>query len=523
MSSLKNTIMKPIRHLCSIALFFICSNCSANNIVLSNITSVTGSNYVQLQFDLSWENSWNNAINRDAAWIFFKFKDYDGTWRHLNLTNANNSITSGYTIQVPTDLTGAFIYRNSGSGTVTLTGVQVGVNVLPGSFDIKGFAIEMVRIPMESTYYVGDGSGISTYQSGVTGTPLLINANTITMGTTSGQLNDPFGNGVLAANFPIGYNTAGASLNLYMMKHEITQGAYRDFLNALTYTQQATRTGSAPNSVAGTMANGLGGINRRNGLKIATPGVSTTTAAVYGCDLNNNSVYNETTDGEWLPDNYLTYMDVAAFLDWAALRPMTEMEFEKASRGPLTAISGEFASGTNAINTGPIWPLSNSGATNEVVTTYSGSAFNTNITYQATAPSGNAPLRVGINATAYATRISAGAGYYGALDLSGNVFEVAVSTQNAAGRSYTGVSGNGTLNAAGDADQDFWPGINGNTTTTNANLAYAGTGVTGAAGIVQRGGCCGTTSLTCQVSYHAPGLTTDTRSGGAGGRGVKSF
>ena len=112
--------MKSIRIFCIIAILFVSTNIKANNIVISNITSVTGSGFVQLQFDLSWDNSWSNLINRDAAWVFFKFKDLDGAWRHLDLTNANNSITAGFTIQVPPDLTGAFIARNLGSaGTYT--------------------------------------------------------------------------------------------------------------------------------------------------------------------------------------------------------------------------------------------------------------------------------------------------------------------------------------------------------------------------------------------------------------------
>lgn len=503
-------------------MLFICTNLKANNIVISNITSVTGSGFVQLQFDLSWENSWTNAINRDAAWIFFKFKDLDGTWRHLNLTNANNSITGGYTISVPTDLTGAFIYRNSGSGTVTLTGVRVGVTNLPGSFDINGFAIEMVRLPMDATYSLGDGSGSFSYQTSTTpAIPYLVSTNTITMGATAGLLNDGLGNGTLATGFPIGYNTGGASMNLYMMKHEISQAAYRDFLNTLTYTQQATRTVVLPNSVAGTLALGL--IVNRNGMKIATAGVSTTTPAVYGCDLNNNSIYNEATDGEWIACGYLTYMDVAAFLDWAALRPMTELEFEKACRGPLTPVNNENAAGTSAIVAGPTWSISNGGANNEVVTTYSGSVFNANINYNVVAP-GSDPMRVGIHATAFATRISAGAGYYGALDLSGNVSDFTVGTHNAAGRSFTGVSGNGTLNAAGDADEDFWPGINGNITVTTANTAYAGTGVTGAAGHQSRGGNSGAgAAVNVGVSFRFNTGGTSTRSQVTGGRGVKSW
>src|SRR5205085_6034630 len=117
--------MKSIRTLFTAVLFFTgtAMTVRANNILLSNITSVPGTGYVQLQFDLSWDNSWNNGTNHDAAWIFFKFKDNDGTWHHLHMTSSNNVITAGYTISIPPDLTGAMIYRNSGSGTVSLTAV----------------------------------------------------------------------------------------------------------------------------------------------------------------------------------------------------------------------------------------------------------------------------------------------------------------------------------------------------------------------------------------------------------------
>jgi formylglycine-generating enzyme required for sulfatase activity len=341
------------------------------------------------------------------------------------------------------------------------------------------------------------------------------------MGTSAGQLNDGLGNGTLATGFPIGYNSAGPSLNLYMMKHEVSQAAYRDFLNTLTYTQQVKRTAAAPNSVAGTMAIGL--IAYRNGIKISTPGVSATTPAVYGCDLNNNSVYNETTDGEWVACGYLAYMDMAAFLDWAALRPMTELEFEKSCRGPLVPVSGEFAPGTATSST-YTFPLNNAGTTNESIT-YSGSVLNANINHNLASPGGNSPTRVGIHATAGATRISAGAGYYGVLDLSGNLLESCVTTGNVAGRSFTGVNGNGELNSAGDADVNFWPGINGNVTTTAANSVYGGaTGVTGAAGIFSRGGACGYNPSLSQTSDRSYALAgTSTRIQVIGGRGVKSW
>ena len=525
--------MRYFKLFISIAFVFICGNLRANNILISNVTSVTGSGYVQLQFDLSWENSWyTNATNYDAAWIFFKFKDNDGTWRHLSLTNANNTVTGGYTITVPADKTGAFIYRSaSGSGTVTLTGIQVGVINLPGSFDVKGFAIEMVRIPSADTYYLGDGTNASNYyKTGVSsGTPFLVNSNTVTLGTGGTELNDQMSSGFtgpLAASFPIGYNST-TPFALYMMKHEITQGAYRDFLNTLTYTQQTSRTNVAPNSAAGTFVVAPSA-TRRNGLKIATPGVASATPAVYGCDLNGTGGYNETTDGEWIPEGYLIWPDVAAFLDWAALRPMTELEYEKACRGPNAAVLGEVASGTAAINTN-LLTLNNSGAANEVVASYPGSVYNSNINYQNSSNGGSGnPMRVGIHATAYATRISSGAGYYGCLDLSGNTVEMTVHTGNVAGRSFTGLSGDGTLTTAGDANTDFWPGINGNTIVLSANTAFGGaTGVTGSAGVIYRGGNAGSSAASILVSIRSGvgsvGGTRGATQSLDGGRGVKSF
>src|SRR5207253_7273574 len=109
---------------------------------------------------------------------------------------------------IPPDLTGAMIYRNSGSGTVSLTAVRLGVENLPGSFDIKGFAIEMVQIPMSDTYYLGDGES-GTYYSNNVGGPFLVNANTISLGFGAGLLDDGIANTTVTLNssYPIAYNT----------------------------------------------------------------------------------------------------------------------------------------------------------------------------------------------------------------------------------------------------------------------------------------------------------------------------
>ena len=498
-----------------------------NGITITNLTSVPGSGFVQLKFNLTWNNSWNNSVNHDAAWIFFKFKDNDGTWHHLNLTNTNNVIADGYSVDVPPDGTGAMIYRSvAGVGTVSLNSIMVGVQNLPGSFDVKGFALEMVQIPIQDKYYLGDGALQSNYQAGVVGGPFLVEANTISLGNTAGLLIDPLtSTSSLATGFPIAYNSGGASQSLYMMKHEISQAAYRDFLNTLTYNQQATRTGTSPSNSSRTMAMITSVLGRRSSIQIQTPGVASTTPAVYGCNLNNNGVFNEASDGEWIGCNYLIYPDVAAFLDWSALRPMSEMEFEKGCRGPLYPVLGENAAGTT-LTASYTYPISNPGSANESIT-YSGSVLNANITYNVTSPGSNAPTRVGIHATSVSNRISAGAGYYGALDLSGNIEEFTVGTYNVAGRTFTGVNGNGELNAAGDADENFWPGINGNFNTTVANTKYNGvTGVIGQAGVITRGGSAGYTGFNLnRVSFRSfTGTYTDyPRNGISGGRGVKNW
>jgi hypothetical protein len=521
-SFIKNQLMKKAYWLLFIAVIFSLRS-FANGIILSNLTSVSGPNYVQLQFDISWNNSWFNATNHDAAWVFFKLKDNDGQWKHLSLTGANNSIGAGYAIVVPPDLTGAMIRRTSnGSGTVTLTGVQLGVINLPGNFDIKGFALEMVQIPLNVPYYLGDGESGTFYEHSNSGLPFLVNSSSITTGTGAGQLNDRIENGPLVAGYPVGY--AATSNLLYMMKHEITQAAYRDFLNTLTYTQQATRTAFAPNSIVGNpaLANG-----NRNSIKVATTGVASTTPAVYGCNLNGNGVFNEADDGEWIACCNLTWMDVAAFLDWSGMRPMTEMEFEKSCRGPIFPEVAENAAGTAAA-AAYVYPISNANTVNESIT-YSGSVFSGNFTYSSTAPSLapfiNSPVRAGIHATANASRISAGAGYYGALDLSGNIEEFAVTSGNTAGRSFTGINGDGALTTAGDANEDFWPGIGNNSATSLPNLAFTGSiGVTAAAGIMTRGGGCGSNGTNgLKVSFRIAGVGTSTRGLMSGGRGVKSW
>ena len=90
--------------------------------------------------------------------------------------------------------------------------------------------------------------------------------------------------------------------------------------------------------------------------------------------------------------------------------------------------------------------------------------------------------------------------------------EPTVGIMNHAGRSFTGKIGNGTLNSSGDADEDYWPGINGNTSSVTANAVYAGTtGCTGYGGTCLRGGNLAVPSSQLAVSYRSVSPLSNTR------------
>jgi formylglycine-generating enzyme required for sulfatase activity len=290
----------------------------------------------------------------------------------------------------------------------------------------------------------------------------------------------------LASGYPTGFNA------FYAMKYEISQQQYVDFLNTLTFTQQAARTIVAPNSAAGTPALIAGNANR-NGIDIQTPGTSATVPAVYACNLNGNSTYNESEDGQHIACNYLSWDDLIAYLDWAALRPMTELEYEKSCRGNQNPTANEFAWGNTSATA--LSGLSNASTMSEAASNTS-----SNIAYNNAFTSG--PVRAGIFATSSSTRATSGAGYYGNMELSGNLWERVVTLGNATGRTFSGVHGNGTLTSGGAANVSGWP-------------TAAGAGL--------KGGGFESNNLNASISGRASAASGDnSRQSDFGGRGARS-
>ncbi len=422
----------------------------ANNITISNVTltgQVAASDTWQVQFDISWENSWRTSTaeaNHDAAWVFIKFRaGLDPTWRHATLS-AGGHVGP---LAPASDQKGAFIRRNvDGIGSFSSTGVQLRWNYGASGvadndlIEVRVLAIEMVLVP-QGAFVVGDGTstGIERhFEAGNSGAPFTISSEAaLTLGgtaatnlcnhnnvTTGGGNNDDFNyttTTTLPAAFPKGFNA------FYLMKYECTQGQYVDFLNMLTATQASARFAgmSASTGVGGLTIDDTG----------TAPELYVTTTPERGCGT-------------------IALPDLLAYADWTALRPMSELEYEKACRGNRPAVANEYAWATTSLR-GSQYTATNAGAANETVNAI-GTEGNANI--QGLLVPGR-PLRTGIFSGSLVSpdRQASGAGYYGAMELSGNLDEMTISVGTVAARTFTGGHGDGALTAGGLADVSGWP------------------------------------------------------------------
>lgn len=522
----------------------------ANNVQISNVSIINnGPGNIQVQFDVSWDNSWRintGQNNYDGAWVFFKYKTSGGDWVHLNLTGSNNVIPTGAEIfQNPTGInkTGAMIFRSStnmGVGNISFTAVRLGViSTLPYNIDVKAFAIEMVYVPAPTSRpFFGDGDGTNESafalhyadNTATTNSVLPMKCDATGNAFDDNELKTDgmyvYSNDTIQTTNPLGSLDPFPTMKaLWCMKYEISQAGYRDFLNTLTYDQQTTRTTNAPSSPTGTGALTTAG-NARNYIEISIPGISNTQSAVYGCDGNNNNVYDESADGEWVACNFLNWPDVAAFLDWSGLAPMSELQFERICRGASSAgaqpaIFGEYAWGSTSIFAST-YNLNNQGLASEIANNASPTLGNA--VYASTFSTG--PLRVGSFATATSSRETSGASFYGIMEMSGNVEEYCIHFGSVSGRTCRYVpNGDGRLAATGNAQlpvggAGFWPGMEGNSSIVTANTCSGSCEVSGFAGIRLRGGSISAPSSDLSVSDRSQNFLPTARAKDRGGRGV---
>jgi len=484
-------------------MLMLSSAAFANNLSVSteihNVALVgknPSSHTYDIRFDISQDNSWfiagapSSTANWDAVWVFAKYSTWEGSawgdWKHCKLLNTGYSAPEGSQLdfgQTEGVYLGAFLRRNStGSGTVSWTNVSIRWDYGADGVDdttivkVKVFGIEMVYIP-QGAFYLGSGgteSGSFTNGSWVSGAtiPFQVTSEAVlTIASSEGNLwgtstsgNNTIGPaGTLPAGYPKGFQA------FYLMKYEITQGQYADFLNMLTSTQAASRYYSS-------LANRY---------------------TISGSHPNHSASR---------PDrvcNWLSWPDVAAYAAWSALRPFTELEFEKACRGPNSPVASEYAWGSTGITAAAAISGAEDGT--ETITTANANCCYGNKTFSG-GDGGRGPLRAGIFAKSATTRAQAGAGYYGNMELSGNVWERPVTVGNSQGRLFTGSHGSGALSADGFATNADWPGI-------------AAGEVSGATGVGFRGGFWhnGYTYVRASDRYYAA-CTSARRSYGSGGR-----
>jgi len=428
-----------------------------------NVTTV-GQDAVQktikVQFDLSWENSWRDDINYDAAWVFIKYKDTDGLWKHGTLQQEGSATGTGTTstVDVTEDGVGSFIFRSQkDTGDFSIKSAHLtwnyGINGVPdpAGLEIRVFAIEMVYIPegyfsmdnylnmvnyfdetdewkntdiclsvehglidkykfhncnIDYHFYIEDGKPVDYCNDWENNCTMKYNYISFKVKGGFGADSSPYYEENINPDYPEAYNA------YYVFKYEVSTAQIDDFYNTLTY-------------------------NQRDSIKIIRS---------YGNSPNNAYVsnYNFSYDYDWNKylDNDLKYTNakLLAYADWAGLRPQTIFELYKSINGPTK------------INYGSTPVNENRTASSSFLT---GGKYGTEygyVTNDSYVPYSNEPSRVGMFARANTSRGQSGASYYGVMDLMGNVTEPVILTDFA----FVGEHGDGSIGEYGLSDVNTW-------------------------------------------------------------------
>ncbi len=279
-----------------------------------------------LTFDVSYHGCFRGDLSHDATWLFFKVRaEGSSDWQHVRLSADKVMNPTGYgcaQVNVPIDLmvpdgadgfTGLFIRSADHCPGTTLdahgvtalwdftanTGITQDTKV-----EMRAFAFRMIYVP-KGPFSLGSGGremyGFYRYTDDKQDTmPFQVTSpGAIPTGKSEGRLwsrgSEPEDGGEIPATFPNGYSA------FYCMASPLDGAPYAAYLNTLTAEDAnkrffedkvIDRSGKAPNYL------------------------------YFGS-------YRMKSNGIW----GLSYLDGALFSAWAGLRPMTELEYEKALRG----------------------------------------------------------------------------------------------------------------------------------------------------------------------------------------------
>ncbi|WP_251621556.1 glycine-rich protein [Odoribacter lunatus] len=433
-----------------------------NNIRVDGKTRVIGfsGDTAVIEVYLRWDNSWRDDFNWDAAWVFFKYKKRGlaNPWQHAYLSSSGHVLSAsagneggGYSFMVGANggkVNGLYVMRNSISeGNVSMR-LQAkwplaGTGLTKSDFGealneiyVAVHAIEMVYIPY-GAYYLGDAYSNKSFAVGGTEAVVIDTEAAMTLSAKDGMANVS-----LSASYPKGY------VGFYIMKYETSQEQYVEFLNSLTLEQQQARV----------MNNDFAHMKRgdyvfgdphtpscRNGI-VFIEQRQPNTPVVFGNNLNPNNDLFSTDDGQTLACNYMSVEDMIAYCSWSGLRPMSELEYEKACRRfyPQVPDKGEYAWNTNnGINRlSSLSDLNFRGDEREQANNIS---KNVN---SGTSNSINGPVRCGMFGTSATNQSQSGATYWAVMEMSGNLKELCANVN------YTNLDGGSC--GAGVYNANLW-------------------------------------------------------------------
>lgn len=400
---------------------------SANNLIVSDPILYSDESQdekgLYAQVTVSWDNAWHNQKNHDAIWLFFKFIQTSG-YTHAYLQAEQAKVIEVYgpnppdvRLQVVKDQTGLFLFPTRPHRGPVKVKIQVPIDqeklgrFNPQRGQFKAYGIEMVYIP-SGPFTLGDPSERARYYSSFfaadeKGAPAGLYRVTaeeapITIGPDKEQLyylsqNQYRGDqqGELGPKFPKGFQA------FYTMKYEPTQGLYAEFLNSLGGTQSQLRANFG----------GKGYYQKRG--------------TIYIKEGRYTAKHPDR------PNNFMGWDDAMALADWSGLRPMTELEFTKACRGPLDPVATQFP-----------WGNASKEKVDRVVSI-----------------KGELSLQNGWSEAQLTdeNREHFGASYYWVMDLAGSMWERVVSVGHPIGRAFAGSHGDGKISYYGYATNEDWP------------------------------------------------------------------
>lgn len=473
------------------------SHLKIDKVILAEVNTQTKT--AKVQFNVSWENSWKNEINADGAWLFAKYRTPEGLWKPVMLKNASTTVfdQTDHTptlfskgdgadigMWVPQERTGGFLFRTKGAGTVLSRNVQIlwdyskeglsDAQLMQSSVQV--FGLEMVYVP-HGEFYVGDPKGPngpdnSFYTYPDNGSYQIKSEAPVLVDKVDGALycdqdnprsreDVPF---TIPEAFPKGTNP------FWIMKYELTSQQFVDFLNTLTRKQQQSmveadisqdeiknyyvKTNSAEEHL-------------RNAIVTAKRGNGTIDPVKFYTYAPARAV------------NFMSWSNIAAIADWAGLRPITELEYEKAARGPGKPLVNELSWGVAMEDIEKIGRV-------DTFDGADGSGYERKVPQKGVVNAcfggGIAPFDVGKKTVPdnpgfegpvsgeifenslqgdVTDRINTGASYYGVRNLSGNLWERCVTIGHSQGRVFDGRRGDGLLDPEGFSDVPSWPGKDG--------------------------------------------------------------